>query len=51
MGGYQNLDGRAIKEGLDSIKDYDAYRIRKITYATEDRKDSEAIIIYQVQGG
>jgi hypothetical protein len=50
-GGYQNLDGHAIKESLDSIKDFDAYSIRKITYATEDRKDSEAIRLYQVQVG
>ena len=51
MGVIKNWTVVQYKEGLDSIKDYDAYRIRKITYATEDRKDSEAIIIYQVQGG
>jgi branched-chain amino acid transport system substrate-binding protein len=49
--GYENLDGRAIKEALDSIKDFDAHGIRKITYTPEDHRGSAAIRMYQVQGG
>jgi branched-chain amino acid transport system substrate-binding protein len=48
--GYENLDGRAVKEALDSIKDFDPHGIKKITYTPENHRGSAAIRIYQVQG-
>ena len=50
--GYENLDGRAVKEALDSIKDFDPHGMGKpITYTPEDRRGSATIRIYEVQGG
>jgi branched-chain amino acid transport system substrate-binding protein len=50
--GYENLDGRAVKEALDSIKDFDPHGInKKITYTPEDHRGSATIRIYQVQSG
>jgi ABC-type branched-subunit amino acid transport system substrate-binding protein len=49
--GYENLDGRAVKEALDSIKDFDPHGIKKITYTPEDHRGSTTVRIYQVQGG
>jgi branched-chain amino acid transport system substrate-binding protein len=49
--GYENLDGRAVKESLDSIKDFDPHGIKKITYTPEDHRGSATVRIYQVQGG
>jgi len=50
--GYENLDGRAVKEALDSIKDFDVHGMGKsITYTSEDHRGSAAVRIYEVQGG
>jgi len=50
--GYENLDGRAVKEALDSIKDFDPHGIGKtITYTPEDHRGSATVRIYEVQGG
>jgi branched-chain amino acid transport system substrate-binding protein len=50
--GYENLDGRAVKEALDSIKDFDPHGInKKMTYTPEDRRGNTTVRIYQVQGG
>ncbi len=49
--GYENLDGAALKEGLDSMKDFDTYGIGPITYTPEDHRGSNLAKIYQVKGG
>jgi branched-chain amino acid transport system substrate-binding protein len=50
--GYENLDGRAVKEALYSIEDFDPHGINKpITYTPEDHRGSATVRIYQVQGG
>jgi branched-chain amino acid transport system substrate-binding protein len=50
--GYENLDGRAVKEALDSIKDFDPHGMGKpITYTPEDHRGSATVRIYEVQGG
>jgi ABC-type branched-subunit amino acid transport system substrate-binding protein len=49
--GYENLDGRAVKEAWESIKDFDPLGIKKLTYSPEDHRGSAAIRIYEVQGG
>ena len=50
--GYENLDGRAVKEAMDSIKDFDPHGIGKtITYTPEDHRGSATVRIYEVRGG
>ncbi len=49
--GYENLDGRAVKEGLESIKDFDPLGIKKLTYTPQDHRGSAEVKIYQVKGG
>jgi len=49
--GYENLDGPAVKEALDNMKDYDIYGIKKITYTPDDHRGSAAVRIYQVKDG
>jgi len=49
--GYENLDGRAIKEALDGFEDFDVYGLTKITYTDDDHRGSTHMAIYQVQGG
>jgi branched-chain amino acid transport system substrate-binding protein len=49
--GYENLDGRAVKEALESIKDFDPLGIKKLTYTPEDHRGSAAVRIYEVQSG
>ena len=49
--GYENLDGRAVKEALDSIKDFDVYGLGKITYTPEDHRGSDRLAVYQLKGG
>jgi len=49
--GYENLDGRAVKEALDTIKDFDPHGMGKgITYTPEDHRGSASVKIYEVQG-
>jgi branched-chain amino acid transport system substrate-binding protein len=49
--GYENLDGRAVKEAWESIKDFDPLGIKKLTYTPEDHRGSAAVRIYEVQSG
>jgi branched-chain amino acid transport system substrate-binding protein len=50
--GYENLDGRAVKEAFYSIKDFDPHHIgRPVTYTREDHRGSPQLRIYEVQGG
>ena len=49
--GYENLDGPAIKEAFDSIKDFDIDGLVTITYTAEDHRGSDKVAIYQIQGG
>ncbi|OGO05640.1 MAG: hypothetical protein A2Y60_07185 [Chloroflexi bacterium RBG_13_54_9] len=49
--GYENLDGRAVKEAWESIKDFDPLGVKKLTYTPEDHRGSAAVRMYEVQGG
>jgi branched-chain amino acid transport system substrate-binding protein len=50
--GYESLDGRAVKEAMYSIKDFDPHGTgKKVTYTPEDHRGSTSIRIYEVQGG
>ena len=49
--GYDNLDGRAVKEALDSIKDFDTYGLGAITYTPENHRGFTKARIYQVKDG
>ena len=50
--GYENLDGRAVKEAMYSIKDFDPHQIgRPVTYTREDNRGSPMVRIYEIQGG
>jgi branched-chain amino acid transport system substrate-binding protein len=50
--GYENLDGRAVKEAMYSIRDFDPHHIgRPVTYTREDHRGTPATRIYEVQGG
>jgi len=50
--GYENLDGRAVKEAFYSIKDFDPHHIgRPVTYTREDNRGSPKVRIYEVRGG
>jgi len=49
--GYENLDGPAAKEGLDSIRDFDFYGIKKLSYTPEDNRGTNTARIYMIQDG
>ena len=50
--GYENLDGRAVKEAFYSIKDFDPHGMgRTATYTPEDHRGAPAARVYEVQGG
>jgi len=49
--GYENLDGTAIKEGMDSIKDFDVHGLATITYTPDDHRGVTKVAIYQVKEG
>jgi len=49
--GYENLDGAAIKEALDSFQDFDVYGLCRITYTPEDHRGNTKIAIYKVRDG
>jgi branched-chain amino acid transport system substrate-binding protein len=50
--GYENLDSRAVKEAMYSIKDFDPHHIgRPVTYTWEDHRGAPALRIYEVRGG
>jgi hypothetical protein len=50
--GYKNLDGRAVREAMLGIKDFDPYGIgRAITYTPEDHRGSAMTRMYEIQSG
>ena len=49
--GYENVDGRAVKEALDSMKDFDVYGLTTISYTPEDHRGADRGAVYQVKGG
>jgi ABC-type branched-subunit amino acid transport system substrate-binding protein len=49
--GYENLDCPAVKEGLDSLRDFDVYGIQKISYTPEGHRGTNTARIYVIQGG
>jgi ABC-type branched-subunit amino acid transport system substrate-binding protein len=49
--GYENLDGPAIKEALDGMKDFDVYGLGSITYKPDDHRGIAKMAVYQVRGG
>jgi len=55
--GYENLSGRAVKEAMYSIKDFDPYGLSgkglggKVTFTPEDHRGAPVVRIYEVQGG
>ena len=49
--GYENLDGLAIKEALDSIKDFDVYGLATVTYKPGDHRGNTKVAIYEVRDG
>ena len=50
--GYENLDGRAVKEAFYSIKDFDPHDIgRPVTYTPEDNRGAPEVRIYEIRGG
>ena len=50
--GYENLDGRAVKEAMYGIKDFDPHGTgKKVTYTPEDHRGSASIRIYEMRGG
>jgi ABC-type branched-subunit amino acid transport system substrate-binding protein len=49
--GYENLDGPAIKEALDGMKDFDVYGLASITYKPGDHRGATKMAVYEVRGG
>ncbi len=49
--GYENLDGTAIKEAMDSIKDFDVYGLATVNYKPDDHRGVTKLAIYQVRDG
>jgi branched-chain amino acid transport system substrate-binding protein len=49
--GYENLDGRAIKEAFDSIKDFDVDGLATIIYKPGDHRGATKVAIYEVRDG
>jgi branched-chain amino acid transport system substrate-binding protein len=49
--GYENLDGPAVKEALDGMKDFDVYGLASITYKPDDHRGSTKAAVYEVRGG
>lgn len=49
--GYESLDGPAVKRALESMKDFDADGMAKITFGPEDRRGCRDYAVYQVQRG
>jgi ABC-type branched-subunit amino acid transport system substrate-binding protein len=50
--GYENLDGRAVKEAFYSIKDFDPHEIgRPVSYTPEDNRGAPGVRIYEIRGG
>jgi branched-chain amino acid transport system substrate-binding protein len=48
--GYENLDGLAIKEAMDGMKDFDVYGLASVTYKPDDRRGITKMAVYEVRG-
>jgi len=49
--GYENVDGAAIKEALDSIKDFDVYGLATVTYKPGDHRGVTKVAIHRIEDG
>ncbi len=50
--GYENLDCRAVWDGMYGVKDFDPHGTgKKVTYTPEDHRGSASIRIYEIRGG
>jgi len=50
--GYENIDGAAVKEALDSIRDFDVDGLVTITYnPPDDHAGCREVAVYQIRGG
>jgi branched-chain amino acid transport system substrate-binding protein len=50
--GYENLDGRAVKEAMYSIKDFDPHGTgRAVSYTPEDHRGSPMVRMYEIWAG
>ena len=49
--GYENLDGAAVKEALDSIKDFDVYGLATVTYEPDDHRGVTKVAIHRIENG
>jgi branched-chain amino acid transport system substrate-binding protein len=49
--GYENVDGAAIKEALDSIKDFDVYGLATVTYKPDDHRGVTKVAIHRIEDG
>jgi len=49
--GYENLDGLAVQEELENMKDFDAQGLITIDYLPNDVRGTHKAAIYQVQSG
>ncbi len=49
--GYENLDGLAIKEAMDSMKGFDIYGLATVTYNPDDHRGITRGAVYQVKDG
>jgi len=49
--GYENVDGAAIKEALDSIKDFDVYGLATVTYEPYDHRGVTKVAIHRIEDG
>ena len=49
--GYENVDGAAIKEALDSIKDFDINGLATVTYKPGDHRGVTKVAIHRIEDG
>ena len=49
--GCENIDGPAVKEIAQSIKDFDVYGLKTFTYTPDSHSGSRVVAIYQVRDG
>jgi hypothetical protein len=47
--GYENLDRLAIKQAMDSIRDFDIYGLATVTYKPDDHRGITRGAVYQVK--
>jgi len=49
--GYEDIDGRAVKEALDGMTGFDVHGLYKCTYSPDVRRGTDKMAIYQVKDG